>query len=785
MKNLSLLLIASVVFACDQRVQNFNDLNGNGTMEPYENKELDLDERAKDILSRLSIDDKINLVVGVGFNMPGMFESIQPLRVQGAVGGTYTFGSLGINGLITADGPAGVRIMPIEGEDTYYCTAFPIASLVSSTWDVDLAREIGAAIGNEIKEYGMDILLAPALNIHRDPRAGRNFEYFSEDPLLSGKITAAVVNGVQSHGVGTSIKHFAANNQETNRNLIDAIVSERALREIYLKGFEIAIKEAAPWTVMSAYNQINGQTASQNKDLLTQVLRTEWGFEGFVMTDWFAGTDPVAQLEAGNDLLMPGTPEQRKALKEGFENGSLSEAVLDQNAKRILKVLLVSPSFNRYQYSNKPDLDRHAKLARQVSAEGTILLKNNDVLPLDAAGLAVAAFGVGSYEFIAGGTGSGDVVEAYTISLVQGLENAGIAVHQELAETYKTYISAEKAKHPVEGVNIFMPPPVIEEHPLTDTEITGAAKSTDMALITLGRNSGEFRDRELAGDFYLTQAEQDMIEKVSKAYHSEDKKVVMILNIGNVVETRSWKDKVDAIVLPWQGGQEAGNAVVDVLTGKVNPSGKLPSSFPLSYEDVPSSRNFPGEVLGDPVKIMGLIEASPSRVIYEEDIYVGYRYYSTFNKDVSYPFGYGLSYTSFEYNSASVSNKNGTIDVKVIVTNTGNMAGKEVVQVYITAPGSQLEQPALELRAFDKTTLLEPGQSEELAFTIEPKDYASFDTARTSWIVEAGEFEVKIGASSTDIKKTGTFTISKEIVVEKLSHALQPKVQIKKLAVQE
>ncbi len=781
MKNAPFFLLIFLMIACSpETATDFADLNGDGSMQPYENPDLSADERADDILSRLSVQDKVNLVVGVGFNIPGMYESIQELRVPGAVGGTFTFDSLGIRGLLTTDGPAGVRIMPIEGTDTYYCTAFPIASLVSSTWDQELAYEIGSAIGNEVKEYGMDILLAPALNIHRDPRAGRNFEYYSEDPLLSGKMTASVVNGVQSHGVGTSVKHYAANNQETNRNIIDVIVSERALREIYLKGFEIAIKESNPWTVMSAYNQVNGAMASENEDLLTTVLRDEWGFDGFVMTDWFAGQDAAAQMRAGNDLLMPGTPEQRQALMEAVESGSLDEAILDRNAKRILKILLNSPSFNHYDYSNEPDLDAHAQLAREVAAEGTVLLKNDGTLPLNPDQLQVGAFGIGSYDFIAGGTGSGDVVEAYTVSLVEGLENADIAVQQDLKQAYRTYLESEREKAP-EQENLFMPPPVIPERPLTELEVSGVADATDIALITLGRLSGEFQDRPLDGDFYLTEAEQDMISTISDVYHAQGKKVVMILNIGNVIEMASWRDKVDAIVLPWQGGQEAGNAVVDVLTGVVNPSGKLPSSFPLTYDDVPSSDNFPGEEIGEPFRINELFEATPSRVIYEEGIYVGYRYYTTFGKEVAYPFGYGMTYTSFEYDNASVSGSDGTINVSVSVTNSGDVSGREVVQVYVSAPGQTMDKPEMELRAFGKTGTLEAGASEELTFTIEPKDYAAWDTERAAWVVEPGTYEVRIGASSEDIRATGTFEVAGEIIVEELSNALTPERQIDEL----
>lgn len=777
----SLIFVLFLGVGCASQPQEFTDLNGNGTMEPYENENLSPAERAEDILSRLTVEDKINLVVGIGLNMPGRFEPIQPLRVAGAVGSTYTFDSLGINGLITTDGPAGVRILPIEGEETYYCTAFPIASLVSSTWDEALAQQIGEAMGNEVKEYGMDVLLAPALNIHRDPRAGRNFEYFSEDPLLSGKMAAAVVNGVQSQGVGTSIKHYAANNQETNRMVLDAVIGERTLREIYLRGFEIAVKESQPWTVMSAYNKINGTYASQNKDLLTTILRDDWGYEGFVMTDWFAGNDPVAQMEAGNDLLMPGLPDQRTALLEAVNNGELDEAVLDRNAKRILQILIDSPSFNGYDYSNEPDLEGHAQLAREVAAEGTVLLKNDGTLPLTSASeLTVAAFGIGSYDFIAGGTGSGDVVEAYTVSLVEGLENAGIAIEEDLRADYEAYLAMKKEEQPQEESIFYMPPP-IEERPLTREEIEAAAAEAGIAFITLGRLSGEFQDRPLAGDFYLTDAELAMIDRVTTVFHAQGKKVVMILNIGNVIEMETWKDKVDAIVLPWQGGQEAGNAVVDVLTGQVNPSGKLPTSFPLSYDDVPSAKNFPGEATGEPAAQTIGGDAQPSEVIYEEGIYVGYRYYTTFDQAVSYPFGYGLSYTSFDYTAASVEASGGEVTITVTVENSGAVAGREAVQVYISAPGTQLQQPAQELRAFAKTERLEPGQSTELTFRLQPKDYASFDESRTAWIVEPGAFTVKIGASSTDVRLTETFSIAEEIIVEEVNQALQPQKEIDEL----
>jgi len=764
----------------------------------------------KKVIAAMTLEEKAALVVGTGMRMPGgpppsgttanppanapanapsgpVVGRTQSL-VEGAAGTTFAIPRLGITPMVETDGPAGVRINPTRENDknTYYCTAFPVGTLLASTWDVDLVNKVGQAMGNEVLEYGTDILLGPGMNIQRNPLCGRNFEYFSEDPYVTGQIAAAMVKGVESEGVGVSIKHFAANNAETNRNSLNTIVSERALREIYLEGFRIAVQEGSPWTVMSSYNLINGTYASESPDLLTSILRNDWGFKGFVMTDWFGGKDPIAQMKAGNDLLMPGSPDQIKKIIQAVKDGKLEVAVLDRNVEKILNIMLLSPRFKGYKYSDKPDLKAHAEVARAAAAEGMVLLKNEDALPFGNNVKNIAAFGNTSYDIIPGGTGSGFVNVAYKVPLTEGLQNAGYKVNEDLAGLYNSYLNLTKSgRPPLRGFMAIMGSRPIEELSLNKDIITGMANVSDAAIITIGRNAGEGRDRtNTKGDFQLTDSEQQLIKNVSDAFKAKGKKVVVVLNVGGVVETASWRDMPDAILLAWQGGQETGNSVADVLSGKVNPSGKLAITFPVNYEDVPNSKTFPGKELVENKApdqgAMSFGRSVPAVVTYDDGIYVGYRYYETFKVEPAFEFGFGKSYTNFTYSNIKLSSSkfNGSIKATIDIKNTGSVAGKEVAELYITAPSGKLDKPVLELKGFAKTKLLQPGESQTLSFVIDSRRLSSFDTTTSSWIAEAGKYEVRIGASSKDIRQTAMFDLGRNITVKKESVSLVPKEKI-------
>lgn len=774
----SIIVGASLLFGVTATAQNAPQLRADN-----------IDE----VLKAMTLEEKASLLVGGSFDFfeGGANVGGSSATVPGAAGSTAEIKRLGIPATVLTDGPAGVRIFPTREGDTrtYYATAFPIGTSLASTWNTELVEEIGKAIGNETKEYKCDVILGPGMNLHRNPLCGRNFEYFSEDPLLTGKIAAAYVRGVQSEGAGTSVKHFAVNSQETERMSIDERVSQRALREIYLRGFEIVVRESDPWTVMASYNKVNGTFTQESRDLLTDILRTDWGYKGMVMTDWIGKRNTAAQVHAGNDLMEPGQPQQVNEILEKVKSGELDIKDVDINVRRILEYIVKTPSFKKYAASDAPDLKAHAVVTRRAANEGMVLLKNSKAtLPLSSDVKSIALFGVSSYEFLSGGVGSGCVHPPYVVDMVEGLNNAGIKTNDKLTDVYKKYIDYAKVKfemdrHPSKW---FQAPHMGQQkYPEIDIApyslVKGEAEA-DAAIVTIGRQAGEGIDRDIETEFNLTAQEHELIKTVSSYFHSQNKPVIVVINSGSVIETASWKQDVDAILVAWQPGMEGGNSVADILTGKTSPSGKLTMTWPNNASDHPSTANYPTGM--DIYTYNSMVDngGAPGYQYstHEEDIYVGYRYFDSFNREVSYPFGYGLSYTNFEYSKPKVVRKGETIEVSVTVKNSGKAAGKEVVQVYAVAPEGKLEKPAKELKAFGKTRELNPGESQTLTMTLQRRELASYDEDQSAWVVDAGNYDFLIAASAADIRHRVSLRL--DGMTEKTTNALAPQQPIKRLS---
>ena len=762
----------------------------------------------KEVVAAMTLEEKARLVVGMGFKMPALPKSSTtdaapkaqskegftlppddpeagaiPDRVPGAAGRTHAIPRLGIPSLTVCDGPAGIRIDPYRKNDSsvsYFATAWPTATLLASTWDTSMVQRVGVGFGEEIRDYGSDLILGPGMNIQRNPLGGRNFEYYSEDPLLSGNMAAAIVNGIQSNGVGTSIKHFVANNSETNRSQLNTLVSERSLREIYLRGFQIAVQKSDPWTVMSSYNKINGIYTSERPDLLTGILRNEWGFRGMVMTDWFGGHDAVAQIKAGNDLLMPGSPGQSKAIVDAVNAGQLDVSLLDRDVEKILQLVLLSPTFKQVGVAGKTDLLSHAAIVREAASEGMVLIKNKNTLPVKN-GKKIALFGNNAYDLIAGGTGSGDVNKAYTISTRAGLEDAGYKLDKDLTDAYTTFIAAEKLKQPAPAM-FFLPKAPIPEMIPSAEMIARQVDKSDLGIYSLGRSGGEGVDRNVENDFLLSSVELGLIRQLSAAFHAKGKKLVILLNIGGVIETKSWENLADAILIAWQPGQEGGHSIADVLSGKVNPSGRLAVTFPVKYEDVASSKNFPGHLI-NPADTGFSIFGHPAELTYDDGIYVGYRYYNSFHLHTAYPFGFGLSYSSFKYSDLWLSSPSfgDGLSVSVKVTNTGKLPGKEVVQLYLTAPKGNLDKPSMELKAFAKTGLLMPGKSQVVRFSLDPMSLASFDPAASAWVAAPGSYLLRFASSAENILLSQDFMLDQEWKGPVLQKAFAPEPAIREM----
>ena len=749
-----------------------------------------------EVVAAMTLEEKATLLVGSGWGSmtAGSMTASATALVPGAAGTTRSIERLGIPSTVLADGPAGLRISPRRDNDpnTYFCTGFPVGTVLASMWDTERVEELTTAMGNEVLEYGADVLLAPGMNLHRNPLCGRNFEYFSEDPFLTGKTAAAYINGIQSNGVGVSVKHFAANNQEVNRMENDSRVSQRALRELYLKGFEIAVKEADPWTVMSSYNKLNGEYTQQSHGLLTTILRDEWGFDGIVMTDWGTKEGTVKAVNAGNDLMEPGMQVEIDRIIAAVKAGEISQEQLDKNVRNMLTYIVKTPRFNKYQYSNKPEIEAHAKLVREAAPEGMVLLENNGVLPLQGV-KKVALYGTGSYDFIAGGTGSGNVNKPYIRNVAEGLADNGFEVNQDIQKWYEQYIAYAKTTNKNNGglSGVLLGEAVIPEMAVNRDYFERMEPQTDIAIFTLSRNAGEGGDRYAKdGDWTITGLEREMIQNLADIYHAAGKKFVVVLNIGGSIETASWKHIPDAILLAWTPGQEGGLAVADILSGKANPSGKLPMTFAISYLDIPSSHNFPYNYKNVQSGMWDFLWGGPKRqkkdvdyTEYNEGIYVGYRYFQTADAPVSYPFGYGKSYTTFEYSKPVVKATADGFTATITVKNTGSVAGKEAVQLYVTAPAGGLEKPAFELKGFAKTKTLAPGEAQTLTINVDKYTLASFNEAASAWETAAGTYKVMFGANAMDIRGTGEYKL-KKAESWKVNNVLAPAQPVNEISVE-
>lgn len=734
-------------------------------------------DNVDEVVAAMTLEEKADLSVGIG-----SFWYYQGQGIAGAAGGVGGNERLGWPPSYLADGPSGLRIYKgWPGTDIHVTsTAFPSSILLASSWDVEAARRMGEAIGVECRENAVASILAPAINIIRHPLGGRTAEYFSEDPLLTGSLAVAYTQGAQSQGIGTSVKHFAVNSQETARKLNDARVSERALREIYLRGFEMAVKEAQPWTIMSSYNKVNGVSASENEWLLQDILRDEWGFQGLVMTDWDAGFDGARQAAAGNDLCQPGHESQRDRIIEAVKSGELPEAKLDRNVRRILQYILKTIDYRQYPSSGMVDAEAHSSLARSIAAEGMVLLRNERrALPLRPA-VSVGIYGNAAYRPEAGETGIPD-----------GMKASGFQVDNALAAAYEAHLAQDTTQqgqvYEVGGMVFtnFQKDSSWPELSLSADEWRQQAAGHDCALIVISQGARESSDNE-PEDFLLSPSEQELIRQTCTAYHRAGKTVTVVLDVAVPIETASWRNLPDAIVCAWHGGQEKGNAVADVLSGAVNPSGKLTVTFPIRLSDTPAYANFPTHVDYDwqwmqigfmPDTAGDRLNDKPVRGVhytdYEEGIYVGYRHYDTRHIPVAYPFGYGLSYTTFKYSDAKVEVSDGGFTATVKVTNSGKVAGREVVQLYVAAPtGGTLDVPTKELRGFAKTRQLQPGESETLTITFTPYQLSSFDEQSHSWIAPAGTYTALFAASAADIRSRVNFELAESFCEDVHSNKL-------------
>ncbi|HEQ71751.1 MAG TPA: glycosyl hydrolase, partial [Spirochaetia bacterium] len=653
------------------------------------------------LLAQLTLEEKAGLCTGAGFWT------------------TVSIERLHIPSLTVSDGPHGLRTFPKlaePGGPSLPATLFPPACLLGSTWNVTLAREVGKALAREAIYFGVDVILGPGVNIKRTPLCGRNFEYFSEDPLLAGEMAAAYIIGAQEEGVGTSLKHFACNNQEYLRFSADSVVDERTLREIYLRAFEIAVTRARPWTVMCAYNKLNGTYCSEHRELLTDILKNEWGFEGLVVSDWGAVHDRVRALAAGLDLEMPGPqPERVRSVVDAVQSGTLSEAILDEAVRRLLQVIGRASAVPK---GKTVDRETQRALAARIAAEGIVLLKNDGLLPLEDT-RSIAVIGRAAAEPPLQGGGSAKVnPETYELFLDEFRARAGnarIVYH----EGYPADLSSRQDL--IDGA-------------------AAAAREAEAALLYLAVPASKVSEGYDLHDMDLSPHQKDLIRAVTQA----QPRTVVILGNGQALLMNEWIEHAPAVVEAWMPGQAGCGALADIILGRINPSGKLTETFPLRLPDTPALLSSPD---------------SSGRVCYGEGVCIGYRWYDAKELSVMFPFGHGLSYTEFAYRDLSVSaetiDETGSVTVSCAVTNTGRRFGKEIVQLYVADPEATVIRPPRELKGFTKVAL-DPGETKTVSFTLDFRAFAFFHPARHCWTAESGRFDILIGASSRDIRLRGS-----------------------------
>ncbi len=661
-----------------------------------------------DLISKMTLEEKAALCDGGDFwHLKGMEK-------------------YGIPSIMVCDGPHGLRKKDYSKtgdslSNSVPAISYPTAATTAASWDPELLYKMGVALGKKCLKEEVGVLLGPGINMKRSPLCGRNFEYFAEDPLLAGELAAGFINGVQSMGVGTSLKHFCANSQETRRMTCDSVVDERALREIYLTAFEIAVKKAQPWTVMNSYNKINGFHGSENKHTQLDILRGEWGFEGVVVSDWGAVNNRVLGLQNGNDLEMPSSAGAgTKKIVEAVKNGTLDEAVVTQRALNVLKLIdkAVAGAKKDYPYNDLDDQD----FARQIAANSMVLLKNNGVLPLKKEG-KVAVIGELARTPRYQGAGSSHINPTKLDNALEELRKVGYTV--EFAQGYE--LSNKKAKKNASLI----------------AKAAELAAKCETAIVFIGLTDEYEAEGYDRTHMNLPEAHDKLVEEILKV----NQNVIIVLAGGSPVEM-PWNDSVAAVLNSYLGGQAGAGAVADIISGAVNPSGKLPETYPMTYADTPAKNNFPG---------------NPATVEYRESVYIGYRYYEKANKAVRYPFGFGLSYTTFEYSDIRLDkdsmSENDTLKVTFTVKNTGNVAGYETAQLYVADKVSTIYRPAKELKGFKKVWL-EPGESKEVEIELCKRAFAFYNVNINDWCVESGEFDILVGASSADIKLAATVTVS-------------------------